>query len=63
MNEINVLIMEQSKMFCRQMANVLGEYTNIQIVATVHSIEEGKKVLFTSEIDVILLDVTIGVKR
>src|SRR5690625_1182690 len=60
MNEINVLIMEQSKTFCRQMANVLGEYTNIQIVATVHSIEEGKKVLFTSEIDVILLDVTIG---
>lgn len=52
--------MEQSKTFCKQMANVLGEYSNIQIVATVHSIEEGKKVLFTSEVDVILLDVTIG---
>lgn len=60
MNNVNVLIMDLSKTFCKQMAIVLGDYSNIQIVATVHSIEEGKKVLFTTEVDVILLDVKIG---
>lgn len=60
MNTINVLIMDQSKIFCKQMSKVLSHYDHIHIVATVHSVAEGKKVLHSKAVDVILLDVTIG---
>lgn len=59
MEQLNVVVIEQSNDFCNEIKNILTSHTVVKNVATFTVLEDGINKILKSNVDVVLLDIDI----